>query len=597
MEPQPLKSEDSVAEQSDRLSPYRDRRGAVVLVLVLGIVTGGLETATILGLVALIEGLSSTRDELNLEQLGIDATVAPETLLIAVSVSLVAMTAGQVSIAWVRARNVARWQLEVQTRAIRAFLASSSTEQSADTSAALQTLVNRARVAAQGLRGLMSIAAGAGTLAVFLVGALAISPISAIAMIAAGAGLLALLRPLRTASERASAASTLAHGAIADSVDEIHTLAQEIRLHNASEVTKVKISSELEIARAAQSRAAFLTGIGGVVYRSAGLALILVAGVLATRRDSLDAASLGAVGLLLLRSLGYGQQIQGARQTMRNSDPYIALASEAIVKYESAVPERGTRTLNELGGLELRNVDFEYSPGVPALSGVSFEISPGESLGIIGPSGSGKSTLAQVLLGVRDPTRGSYLVAKAPVHEIAPEDWFDRIAVVPQQPRLLTGTVSENVAFLRPHIGQDAIEAAAKSAGLHSEITQLPNGYDTVMGGAHRDLSGGQRQRLGIARALAGAPDLLVLDEPTSALDAISETLIQQVLSRLHGTVTVVVISHRLSTLKLCDRLLVLENGKVGALGRPEEVLESSHFYRMAIELQDASSSSKDQST
>jgi ATP-binding cassette subfamily B protein len=178
------------------------------------------------------------------------------------------------------------------------------------------------------------------------------------------------------------------------------------------------------------------------------------------------------------------------------------------------------------------------------------------------------------------------LVGGVPATDVEADSWFRRVTVVPQQTRLLRASVLENIVFYRPWVSSDAARKAAQAAGLHDEIEALPDGYETLIGDAIRDLSGGQRQRLGIARALAGEPQLLVLDEPTSALDAKSESRVQETLALLKGRVTVVIIAHRLATLNNCDRLLVLEAGVVQALDAPAMVMQQSDFYRDAVKMQ-----------
>ena len=231
-------------------------------------------------------------------------------------------------------------------------------------------------------------------------------------------------------------------------------------------------------------------------------------------------------------------------------------------------------------------MSYTYGGEIHALRHVDVTLEPGETLGIVGPSGSGKSTLAQILLGLREPSSGTHLAAGIPAMDIAANDWYRRVTVVPQQPKLLRASVLDNILFYRAWINEDEAIAAAKAAGIHNEILELSDGYNTMVGDAVRDLSGGQRQRLGIARALAGSPDLLVLDEPTSALDAMSEARVQETLAQLKGSVTVVIIAHRLATLNHCDRLLVLEEGSVRALGTPATVMAQNDFYRNAVEMQ-----------
>jgi ABC-type multidrug transport system fused ATPase/permease subunit len=161
--------------------------------------------------------------------------------------------------------------------------------------------------------------------------------------------------------------------------------------------------------------------------------------------------------------------------------------------------------------------------------------------------------------------------------------WTSKVSFVPQDPTLFTGTVAENIRFFRPGISDDSLRRAAKQANVLDEIQRLPNGFDTHLGERGSQLSGGQRQRVSIARALAGDPELLIMDEPTSALDGRSETLIRDTMSRLRGRVTTIVIAHRMSTLDLCDRIMVIEAGRVSAFEEPERLVTASSYYRNAL--------------
>jgi ABC-type multidrug transport system fused ATPase/permease subunit len=192
---------------------------------------------------------------------------------------------------------------------------------------------------------------------------------------------------------------------------------------------------------------------------------------------------------------------------------------------------------------------------------------------VAGPSGAGKSTLVQVLLRLRAPTEGSYLVDGRPAADYRAGDWAREVSLVPQEPKLIEGTVADNIRFLRTGITDQQVATASGLAGLDRDLAVWPDGVDRLVGPRHLALSGGQRQRVAIARALAGAPSLLVLDEPTSALDVECERVIQDTLAGLKGLVTVVVIAHRLTTLQRCDRILLLRDGRVEACGSPGDVI------------------------
>ncbi|MFN7149503.1 MAG: ATP-binding cassette domain-containing protein, partial [Microthrixaceae bacterium] len=235
--------------------------------------------------------------------------------------------------------------------------------------------------------------------------------------------------------------------------------------------------------------------------------------------------------------------------------------------------------------IRFQDVSYSYDGRVDALSGVSFDVAVGEAVGLIGPSGSGKSTLIQMLLRLRHPATGTYLVDGVDVAEIDEDSWFSQIAFVPQDSRVFDDTIAENIRFFRDGVSRADIEAAARRAHVHDEIVAMPDGYDTVLGSRGGSLSGGQRQRVAIARALVTDPSMLVLDEPTSALDMRSESLVHETLSELKGSVTLFVIAHRLSTLNTCDRIMVMGDGRLQAFGDRSALEADNDFYREALRL------------
>jgi ABC-type multidrug transport system fused ATPase/permease subunit len=200
--------------------------------------------------------------------------------------------------------------------------------------------------------------------------------------------------------------------------------------------------------------------------------------------------------------------------------------------------------------------------------------------------------LLQVLLRLRAAETGAVRVGCVDADRIALGEWTKAVAFVPQDNVLFTGTVLENIDFMRG-LPRDALIAAAKAAHIHDEIELLPDGYETALGKDEIDLSGGQRQRIGLARAFAGSPKIIVLDEPTAALDMHSEELIQQTLSERHGSVTMFIVAHRVTTMSICDRLLVLCRGEVESFGTPDEVASSNRFYAEGLRLTVANTASR----
>jgi len=283
--------------------------------------------------------------------------------------------------------------------------------------------------------------------------------------------------------------------------------------------------------------------------------------------------------------MSYGQSLQGMTQKFAEYGPAVAALDEWHAVYQAARLDFGTKRMADVARIEFESVSFSYGTDAPALADVSLTIEKGEHLGLVGPSGSGKSTLVQLLLALRFPTSGSVLANGCSLLEFDEQSRRRAMTLVPQRTNLFRGTVADNIRVFRDWITDAAIEDAARRAGLHETILGLPDGYATEIGPARRDLSGGQVQRVGIARALAGGPSLIVLDEPTSALDADSEALITETLRALPPGVIVVIVAHRMSTLKSCDRIAVLSHGRLEAVGTPGEVLGTSEFYRRAVRL------------
>ena len=191
----------------------------------------------------------------------------------------------------------------------------------------------------------------------------------------------------------------------------------------------------------------------------------------------------------------------------------------------------------------------------------------------------------QLLLGLRIPNSGSLKVDGQDLQTLKRSQWVRKATFVPQDSHLIEGSVAENIRFLRDWVSFEDIKAAAELANLAEDIEKWDDGYERQVGSGGSYLSGGQKQRLTIARALVEQPDLLILDEPTSSLDVRSETLIRSTLDNLRQQTTIVIVAHRLSTLAICDRLVVVQDGILEDIGTPLELETSSDFYRTALEL------------
>lgn len=239
-------------------------------------------------------------------------------------------------------------------------------------------------------------------------------------------------------------------------------------------------------------------------------------------------------------------------------------------------------------GVSFDRVGFGYPtrPDEPVLADLSFSVEPGETVAIVGPSGSGKSTIFKLLLRFHDPDPGVVRVGDVDVRKLDLGEFRRRLGVVPQDVAIFSGSAAFNIAYGLGAVDDEAVREAAQAAYADEFIDRWPEGYATFVGERGMRLSGGQRQRVAIARALIKNPSLLLLDEATASLDAESERLVQEALERLSGNRTVLVIAHRLATVRRADRIVLIDRGRLVAQGRHEELVRDSELYARLASLQ-----------
>lgn len=267
-------------------------------------------------------------------------------------------------------------------------------------------------------------------------------------------------------------------------------------------------------------------------------------------------------------------------------DLYLMPLDNATIIADEGTPEK-LEPLHLREALHLVDVSYRYpATERPALKNVNLKIPACSTVGLVGPTGSGKTTLVDLILGLLQPETGELAADGRPITPVLRRAWQLSIGYVPQQIYLSDDTVSRNIAFGIPaaRIDQGAVERAAKVANLHDFVVgELPNGYQTLVGERGIRLSGGQRQRIGIARALYRDPDLLILDEATSALDNLTEQVVMEAVHNLGNQKTIILIAHRLSTVRKCDQIFYLEHGQVIAAGTYDELLtDNAQFRRLA---------------
>jgi len=273
----------------------------------------------------------------------------------------------------------------------------------------------------------------------------------------------------------------------------------------------------------------------------------------------------------------------------------MAIASatrlDSLFQEKPAIEEKpSARTLTALKGkIEFRGVSFRYGHGEKALNDVKLVIMPGEKLGIIGTTGAGKSSLVNMIPRFYEPEEGTVLLDDIDVRDLSFDTLRTRVSIVLQETVLFSGTIRENVAFSAPHASQAELERAAEIASATEFINEKPDKWDASVGERGAGLSGGQRQRIAIARAVAAAPDVIVLDDVTSSLDATTEKRIVEALYREFKDRTAIIISQKINTVRYADRIVVMEDGGIIATGTHEELLKSDATYRTIYETQSGS--------
>lgn len=570
-----------------RLAGFFDRARTRLAILVPLSALAGLAEAALLALIAASALALSQGEREVVADLGPLAVEAELPVVLTVGLVL-AVIRGllHLALAYLPASISATAMASLRKRLFDAFVQATWATKSAERDGQFQSLMTtQIQATAQAIISVGSAITAGLVFLMLLVSAFTLSLVAAVVLTVSSLLLLMALRPLSRRLRRHAKALSAENIEYTKGVQEIALMAEETQVFGASADYRDAFYRQVDAVREPLLRTRYLTGATPSLYQSAAQIMLVLALFAVSSMDADQLATLGAVVLLLVRAQSYGQRLQAALTSIDEKVPFMNHLADAIDTYTQNRQHDGDRPLDRVESVAMRNVRFGYKPDVEVLHGISFEVRRGEAMGIVGPSGAGKSSVVQLLLRLREPTAGRVLVNGGDAREVRRADWQTRVAYVPQSPQLIWGTVAENIRFFRPHFTDVEVERAARRAHVHDEIMSWPDGYGTTIGQRASAVSGGQRQRLCIARALVSEPDVLILDEPTSALDVHSEELVQRSLEELKRDMVVFLVAHRMSTLAICSRVMVLVDGEIQAIDRHEALLRTSDFYRAVSEI------------
>ncbi|ONH24008.1 ATP-binding cassette domain-containing protein [Pseudofrankia asymbiotica] len=551
----------------------------------LGVLSGVLEFLAMTFLIALAAGQARSGWALPGWLAGGRGPLAAAALLVAAGSAAVTVLAARVTTGVGAAALTA-----IRGRLTRAYLDADWPAQRAEPTGRLQELATSdAGQVAVGAQHAADAVAGSLRLATFAAAALLVSPLAtgALLVVVGVVGGCARFggRHTRTASRRATEAGSR----LGLALTETTLVVADLRVFGVRDAQAAALAERAELAGRLHRETMFQATVTPRLTRDLAVLALTVVLLVVLWLGDLALPTLGLVILLAMRCLAQASALGATVHLIRERLAYVDRVEERLASWtpsrapgRRAYPQGGAARL-ALTGVEVRHRDDLPGRGRPALAGLDLALRPGERLGVVGRSGAGKSTLARLLLGLLEPSAGKILIDGVDRAEIDSDDWFGRVATVGQDPTMISGTIADNVRFLRAGISDAAVLAAARAAGLGPELASWPDGIHHATGRHGAALSGGQRQRVALARALVRPVDLLVLDEPSSALDAAAEQALLTAVARADPATTVVIIAHRMSTVLDCDRIAVLEHGRLVALASPADLAGTVGYFRDAL--------------
>lgn len=572
--------------RASRLLPARlrwllgDRVNTVVALTATSMATGVAEAAILAILAEVASALVAGNHtvELTVGPFQLDPTI--EVLLVVAFAVAMARIALGVATSVLNPRIVGNVQAMLRRELLASYMGSSWAVKSQDREGHLQELMtNQANLASDAAGAAAALVAAVFAFLMLVASALLMDPLAVLVVSLMAAALFGLMHPLRSRGRRRAQRLSTAQLEYAGAVGEANRMAEETHVFGVKAGQMAELERYIDRARdlfiSTESTAMLVPN----TYQSV-LYLFIVLGLAIIYGTGVGPiASLGAVILILIRAGTYGQQVQRAYQLLHQALPFVERVGDAERRYALSTPSAGVTPLGEVETIGFEHVYFGYKADTVVLADLDFEVDAGQAIGIVGPSGAGKSSMVQILLRLREPTEGRYLVNGRPAGEFSDRDWQRQVAYVPQEPNILYATVAENIRYFRD-IDDREVERAARLAHIHDEIESWTQGYETLVGPRAEAVSGGQQQRLCLARALAAKPSILILDEPTSALDPRSENLVKTSLDGLRGEMTIFVVAHGSTLLDICDRTMVVVDGRLEAFGSTSTLSSVSSYHR-----------------
>jgi ATP-binding cassette subfamily B protein len=566
---------------------FPGQRRRLTVLSTLAVLSSFLEAAVVLFVAGLASIVTNNSTSVTRTVFGVTLSISRTQFCVAALGMVVARGLAELALVELKARTEAAYERQTRERVARAFLRANWSVQFGTQASGLHITV--LSLVSQG-RNLLQLASDAlvSFVGLAIMVAVSISVAGRVTAIAiASMAVIALsLHPFIRRKRHAAEKQRDWTRTVSNSVSEMVSMAKEIRVFAIDQSVSKRLSGQIKNLASAQYQLSTSGSQLSAVNNSLTY-LAVVGGLIVLIASSVDnPQTYVAMVLLLYRALIYGRGLQSTGQNIVGTLPFVEELDRQLTMYEQAVDVRGSRQLTgHISEIAFEDVSYAYVPDHPALRHVSFVLKAGDTVGIVGPSGSGKSTIVQLLLALRRPTDGRVTANGVATDSFDAASWASKVTLVPQEALLFDETVEDNVRCFRDGITHEDVVHALEDAQLLDEMSALPDGLATVVGEGGKRLSGGQRQRLCIARALAGKPDLLILDEPTSALDPVSEEAIRQTLERLKGRMTIVIVAHRMSTLRICDRVMVVGDGRLEASGERRALEQTNEYYAEALRL------------